>query len=219
MMKLFRWFYKKHQIPQRNLEEIKRLTKILFIDDVKFEVVDRIFTNGWKQCTRVKDIEDLDHPDIVRTHIFFVDIQGVGKKLNFPDDGLGLARALKQKYPSKAVILYSSEGQRDIFDSTLSIVDARIRKNADTYEFLKLVEKFALEAFSLKECVLRIQKIIREETGEYVDVTFIKMNLLKVHDKGEIDKDKIEKAFKVTSQAASIIGIILKTIMSQTNSK
>jgi hypothetical protein len=214
-MKLLSWFYIKPHIPQRNLQEIKRLTKILFIDDVKFEVVDRITTNGWAQCTRVKDIEDLDHPDIDRTHIFFVDIQGVGKKLNFPDEGLGLARALKQKYPSKAVILYSSEGQRDIFDSTLSIVDARIRKNADTYEFLKLAEKFALEAFSLNECLIRIQKIIKEETGEYLDVNLIKTNLLKVQGKGEIDKDKIIKAFKVTGQAASIIGTILKTIITQ----
>jgi hypothetical protein len=217
-MKIFNWIYKKPHIPQRSLQEIKRLTKILFIDDVKFEVVDRIKTNGWTQCTREKDIEDLDHPDIDRTHIFFVDIQGVGKKLNFPDEGLGLARALKQKYPSKAVILYSSEGQRDIFDATLSIVDARIRKNADTYEFLKLAENFALEAFSLNECLIRIQKIIKEETGEYLDVNLIKTNLLKVQGKGEIDKDKIVKAFKVTGQAASIIGTILKTIISQTPS-
>lgn len=217
-MKLLNWFYKKPHIPQRNLEDIKRLTKILFIDDVKFEVVDRILANGWKQCTRVKDIEDLDHPDIDRTHIFFVDIQGVGKKLNFPDEGLGLARALKQKYPSKAVVLYSSEGQRDIFDSTLSIVDARIRKNADTYEFLKLAEKFALEAFSINECVLRIQKIIRDETGEYVDESFIKSNLFKVQGKGEVDKDKIIKAFKVSSQVASVISTIFKTIMTQTHS-
>jgi hypothetical protein len=217
-MKFLSWFNKKPRIPQRNLEEIKRLTKILFIDDVKFEVVDRIQANGWKQCTRVKDVEDLDHPDIDRTHVFFVDIQGVGKKLNFLDEGLGLARALKQKYPSKAVVLYSSEGKRDIFDATLSIVDARIRKNADTYEFLKLAEKYALEAFSINECVIRIQRIIKDETGEFIDVKFIKSNLLKVQGKGEIDNDKIIKAFKVSVQVASIINTIYKTIMTQTPS-
>lgn len=206
-------FKKKKPIPQRNLDDIKRLTKILFIDDVKFEVVDRIVNNGWKQCTRVKDVEELDHPEIEQTHVFFVDIQGVGKKLNFPDEGLGLARALKERYPSKAVILYSSEGQRDIFDATLSIVDARIRKNADTYEFLKLVEKFAKQSFSLDDCILRIQQIIRASTGEYIDISAIKGNLLKVQAKGEVDMEKVVKVFKVTAEIGGIIGSIIKTFL------
>jgi len=212
-MNILNWFYKKPNIPQRSLDDIKRVTKILFIDDIKFEVVEKISTNGWRQCSRVKDIEDLDHADVEKTHIFFVDIQGVGKKLNFPDEGLGLARALKEKHPSKAVILYSSEGKRDIFDNTLSIVDARIRKNADTYEFLKLAEKFANQAFSLDECIQRIQKLVKDETGEFLELSLIKTNLLKVQNKGEIDSEKVLKAFKVTAQSGSIIGTIIKTFL------
>jgi len=213
-MSLLNYFTKTPKLPTRSLEDIKQVTKILFIDDVKFEVVDKITSNGWRQCSRIKDISDLDHSDIETTHIFFVDIQGVGKKLNFPDEGLGLARALKEKYPSKAVILYSSEGQRDIFDETLSIVDARIRKNADTYEFIKLVERFGKQAFSLNECIDRIQKLVKKETGDSIETSVIKNNLLKVQNKGQIDTDKVLKVFKVTAQSGSIIGTIIRTFIS-----
>jgi hypothetical protein len=213
-MGIFNWFKKKKNLPQRNIEDIKRITKILFIDDIKFEAIDKIISNGWVQCSRVKDIEQLDHPEIENTHIFFVDIQGVGKKLGFSDEGLGLARALKERYPTKSVILYSSEGQRDIFDATLSIVDARIRKNADTYEFLKLVEKFAKQAFSLEECLIRIQKYLKEETGQNFDTPTIQSNLLKVRTKDEVDIDKVVKAFGVTTKVGKIIASAISTFYS-----
>jgi DNA-binding NarL/FixJ family response regulator len=213
-MGIFTWFQKKKNLPQRNIEDIKRITKILFIDDVKFEAIEKIISNGWVQCSRVKDIEQIDHPEIENTHIFFVDIQGVGKKLGFSDEGLGLARALKERYPTKSVILYSSEGQRDIFDSTLSIVDARIRKNADTYEFLKLVEKFAKQAFSLEECLTRIQKYLKQETGQSIEVSTIQINLLKVRTKDGVDIDKVVKAFGVTVKVGKIIASTITTFYS-----
>jgi len=63
-----------------------------------------LVNHGWTQTKRVKDIENINHPDIQSSDIFFVDIQGVGRKLGFSDEGLGLARALKDTYPSKIVM-------------------------------------------------------------------------------------------------------------------
>jgi len=56
------------------MEQIRPKTKILFVDDEKFAVVDNLINHGWTQTKRVKDIENINHPDIQSSDIFFVDI-------------------------------------------------------------------------------------------------------------------------------------------------
>lgn len=203
--------FKKKHLPERSLDEIKQLVKILFIDDVKFDVVDTMKDCGWLQIKRIKDIDNLDHPDIQDTHIFFVDIQGVGKKLSFSDEGLGLAKAIKEKYPSKSIILYSAQTTGDRFHKTLSIVDATIRKNADTYEFLKLAEKYSKQAFCLTECLLRIQKTIKKETGTQIEIDKIEKDFLKLHRRNNINSSKLASIYNLSTSAADLLSVILNT--------
>lgn len=74
--------------------------------------------------------------------IFFVDIQGVGLKLGFRDEGLGLALALKEKYPDKKLVIYSAEPRGERFHKALKKADETLEKNADPYQFQQLVENF-----------------------------------------------------------------------------
>jgi hypothetical protein len=123
----------------------KSMVKILFIDDLKFKVVDILRDAGWVHTKRVRDVPSLDDPDVVATDIFFVDIQGVGKLLGFKDEGLGLAEALKTKYPEKKVIIYSGQRDGDRFHKALKTADDTLAKNADPYEFQQLVEQYGLQ--------------------------------------------------------------------------
>ena len=67
---------------------------ILFIDDdIKFKVINILQTAGWQHTRIVKDVASLTDEAVKRAHILFVDINGVGKKLGFRDEGLGLAIA------------------------------------------------------------------------------------------------------------------------------
>lgn len=85
-------------IPSRTIDDLKVLTKVLFIDDKAFKVVDNIKEkDGWRNVSRIVDAESLSQIEIVESHIIFVDIQGVGKKMNFKDGGLGLIVALKKR--------------------------------------------------------------------------------------------------------------------------
>src|SRR5579862_5567490 len=119
-----------------SMNDAKAKTRILFIDDqTGFAVVKILKQAGWVNTRAVRDITSLDASDVVDTHIFFVDIQGVGKALNFRDEGLGLATALKQKYPDKKVVIYSAEDSGDRFHAAFRIADDQLRKNAETYEF------------------------------------------------------------------------------------
>jgi hypothetical protein len=121
----------------------KGRTRILFIDDdTTFPVVKILKQAGWANTKITKDIRSLDDQDVLAADIFFVDIQGVGKALKFSDQGLGLARALKQKYPQKWLVIYSAEPKTDTFHQAFRIADDRIAKTADPYEFQTIVERF-----------------------------------------------------------------------------
>lgn len=125
-----------------NLEEAKNNTKILFIDDdTKFKVINILKKSGWINTKIIKDISNLDSHDVKETDIFFVDIQGVGLKLNFQDEGLGLADALKTRYPKKKVVIYSAENRGKIFHDALKKADDSLQKNAEPFQFQTTIEE------------------------------------------------------------------------------
>ena len=124
---------------------LKDHIRILFIDDdTKFKIIKILNKTGWKTKI-VKDIDNLDADVILNNHIFFVDINGVGVKLDFKDEGLGLASAIKQKYPDKKVIIYSSDQEGNRFHKGLRSVDDFLPKNAEPFEFQQIIENFSSE--------------------------------------------------------------------------
>jgi hypothetical protein len=129
-----------------SLEDTMDKTHILFIDDdVRFKVVSILQTAGWKHTAIVKDIVSLGEDSVKRSSILFVDINGVGKKLGFKDEGLGLAFALKTRYPEKKVIIYSADTKAERFHDAWKQADTYLAKNADPYEFQQIVEEYATE--------------------------------------------------------------------------
>ena len=88
----------------------------------------------------MKDIANLDDSKVKNADVIFVDIIGVGKKLFPTDQGLGLAVALKNKYPKKFVAVYSSEPGGNRADKNLQKIDAFIEKTAQPYEFIRYLE-------------------------------------------------------------------------------
>lgn len=129
-----------------SIAERKLHTHVLFIDDdTKFQVVKILVNSGWKNTSLVKDAVTLDDTAIFNAHILFVDVQGVGKKMGFESEGLGLAQALIEKYPSKKVVIYSIQTQGDRFHAALRKAASFLPKNADPYEFTKLVEDLSSE--------------------------------------------------------------------------
>lgn len=124
-------------------ENQKQLIRILFIDDdLKFKVVNILKKAGWIHTKTVKDIDSTDCDDAQEADIFFVDIQGVGIAMGFRDEGLGLALALKKKYPNKKVVIYSAEQAGTRFHPAFNAVDYQLSKDADPYEFQNLVEEY-----------------------------------------------------------------------------
>ena len=125
-------------------EKSKKTASLLFIDDqhLDYKMVSVLKKAGWINTKSIKDVTDLDDSKVLSADFIFVDINGVGKSL-FKDEGLGLASALKVKYPTKKIILYSAETDGDRFHKALRVVDDCLPKNAEPYQFINLIESLS----------------------------------------------------------------------------
>jgi DNA-binding NarL/FixJ family response regulator len=208
---LANFFSPKAKFPDRSLDEIKNICKIVFIDDHKFSVTDILRKAGWINTKRLRDVSSLDESDIKEAHILFVDIQGVGKLLKFKDEGLGLITAIRNKYPHKNIVVYSAESAGDRFHEGLSKADSRLSKNADPYEFQVLVEKYAKESFSLDESLRRLQDVLQIELGYPVDKDSIIKNLNKLHKNNSCNVGDVSRIFNL--QNAGAVATIIQLLL------
>lgn len=212
---------KKKAIPIPSLPDLKQKTKILFVDDQKFNVVDSLKTkDGWKNIQRVSDVESMSQTEVTEAHIIFVDVQGVGKKLGFADEGLGLIVALKETYPEKKVVMYSAEsqGQVNAFHKAADLVDGRLKKRPSRYEFDSTIERLAREAFCLNNCVSYLQKILLRDFNVDLTDAEIKKVVEDLYNKGTYNEaNTIAAAFNLSNAGsiASIIQLLLMPLTSQ----
>ncbi len=141
--------------PQKNLtrEEIIEIMRskvgILFIDDdKKFDVVKMLKNSNWRNTKTIVDAKTLDMTQIKDADIIFIDINGVGKILNLPDEGLDLALMIKQKYENKTVVIYSANSKSNSFHKAWETCDYRLEKNALPIQFTNLVEQSSVNIFN-----------------------------------------------------------------------
>lgn len=121
----------------------KNDTKILFVDDdATFKIIDILKDARWKNTSIVDDIKDIDSLEVRNTDIFFIDIKGVALWLSEKQQGLALAEAIKDKYPNKKVVIYSSDSKGDRANPALQKVDWFLPKYAEPMYFFNLLEKF-----------------------------------------------------------------------------
>ena len=145
---MFNLFKTKKKFPIRTIEQLKDSVEILFIDNEAFNLTEDLKEKeGWKRIKHVTDIKSMSQPELLDAHILCIDIQGVGKELGFPDEGLGLITAIHKQYPEKKIIMYSAEaqGQVDAFHPAEGVVDARLKKSANRYQFEMQLEELALK--------------------------------------------------------------------------
>lgn len=127
---------------QNSIEELKKTKSILFIDDDKtFKIVDILKKMGWANTKLIKDINSLSDINVQAADVLFIDIQGVGKLLQEKDEGLGLALAIKRRYPAKKVVIYSAQEDGARFHEALSEADYSLPKTAEPIRFEETIIK------------------------------------------------------------------------------
>ena len=208
------WNRKKRIFPTRTIEQLKNSVNILFVDNEVFNLTTELKDKeGWRRLSVVPDISSLSQKELIDAHILCIDIQGVGKELGFNDEGLGLIVAIHEKYPEKKIIMYSAEaqGQIDAFHPAEGIVDERLRKSANRYQFETTIERLAQEAFCLDSCALTIKRVLSRELNVELSQEDIKTAIEKLYSTGKHDDNSICKAFNLSNvgSVASIISLLL----------
>ncbi len=208
------WNRKKRIFPNRTIEQLKNTVNILFVDNEVFNLTTELKEKeGWRRLSVVPDISSLSQKELIDAHILCIDIQGVGKELGFNDEGLGLIVAIHEKYPEKKIIMYSAEaqGQIDAFHPAEGIVDERLRKSANRYQFETTIERLAQEAFCLDSCALTIKRVFSRELNVELSQEEIKTAIEKLYSTGKFDNNSICKAFNLNNvgSVASIISLLM----------
>lgn len=199
-------------LPERTNDELKHLCRILFIDDQKFDVPEILRTAGWQHARSIQDVDSIEDTLLADAHIVFVDISGVGRALRFSDEGLGLISAIRKKYLSKKLVVYSAQRRGDRFHEGLSAADARLPKNADPFEFQELVEDYAKQTFCLAECVSRLQVILKKEFNLSLSEEEIHRRLRHIGGSKTITDALVEQTFNIQNAGAiaSIVSVFIK---------
>lgn len=116
--------------------EMKKNTKVLFVDDDQdFKIVGVLRKMGWKDTKLIVDVASLEQKALADAHVVFVDIQGVGRLMEYTDEGLGLVLAIKRRYPDKKVVIYSAVEVGERFHPALQEADYSLPKTAEPIRF------------------------------------------------------------------------------------
>lgn len=210
-MQLLKIFKKKKKLPTHTLEELKNRVRILFIDDKACPKATQLHEqDGWRHVQKIKDVSSISQTELQDAHIIFVDVQGVGKTMDFKDEGLGLIVAIKETYPDKKIVMYSAEsqGQINAFHKAASLVDGRLRKGADLYEFSAITERLSKEAFCYENCIRHIQKVLRSDFNIEKTEEDIKKILERIYEDDLFnDTSRIAECFNL-SNVGSIASIV-----------
>lgn len=122
-----------------------KVVNVLIIDDqyTDYAIV-KILSDRkkypWINFSAIPDLKTIDEPQLRLADVVFVDIQGVGKYLTPKHEGLGIAEMILDKYPTKKVILYSSETKHNFTHPVLSRVYGRLEKEAEPRSFIAYIE-------------------------------------------------------------------------------
>ncbi len=126
------------------VENIKKRTRILFIDDEDFEYGEVLTAAGWN-FSQIKEVYDLDAENIKCADIIFLDHLGVGNVLTPQENGLGLLDAIKKKYPKKIVIFCSAHTGFGL-DKKLQLADDWVPKSSDAIVYIQKIEEWSKKA-------------------------------------------------------------------------
>lgn len=136
-------FTKKHQTL--SIEEIKKRTQVLFVDDEDFSAkLSSIRGAGWN-VNQINDVTNFNCEEVKNADIIFMDYVGVGKVLTPSEQGIGLLREIKKRYPGKFIIFLSGYAGLIPGHEVHSIADAWIDKHADSYVYIDQIEAAAVK--------------------------------------------------------------------------
>ncbi len=117
--------------------ELRKLTKILVIDDKPFTPLENLTSQDYR-INWLPDVHGLD--ECQEYNIILVDLKGTGKRFDAREQGLHLIRELKRRYPDKSIIAYSAGASADIVEQAKLEADEFLSKDARIEEWVQVLD-------------------------------------------------------------------------------
>lgn len=150
--------FKKSKWPELPLDEIRKRSRLLVIDDLEFYYLDLFKKDGY-QIEKWDDIEDLTKLESGYFDIILLDLQGVGRKQS-QDQGFGILKHCRKVCPTQIIIAYSNADWPVKYQDFFIMADAVLPKQKDYVDFKRTVDDLLQARFSLGFYVDRISKLL-----------------------------------------------------------
>lgn len=144
------WVKNRFQKKEYSIEEIKKSAKILFIDDEDSSSKLSVIRNAGWNVNQINEVTNFDSEDIKSADIIFMDYVGVGKILTPKEEGIGLLKSIKKRYPNKFIIFYSGYAGYIPGNEVHSIADAWINKHDDSFVYIDQIEAAAKKIYGTR---------------------------------------------------------------------
>ncbi len=196
------------------LEDIKRIAKILIIDDdeqafpYKLLQKEGYNVHYWDRVDNLKELENGIYDLII------LDIYGVASKDMSINDGLGILEHIKKNNPSQLVIAYS--GQKfDLSHSAFwQIADDYLGKPSSLITCKEKIDLLLTQKFKPSYYWKIIVDILKKEGISEIRISKFEEIVVDYSKKQKkIDLDTISKSLSIAHHSAAIIWVIVQIII------
>lgn len=124
----------------KNIEmKDKKSISIVFVDDEGYDI-EPIVSLGYTDCHKMLEYKELR--DFEKYDIIFCDINGIAVNLDPENQGAELAKQIKETYPEKMVVIFTSKSQKLNIIKYRDYVDEMIEKNSHPSDIVELINEY-----------------------------------------------------------------------------
>ena len=124
--------------PDGDISKIRRNVQILFIDDDKLEIIDKLNCFEYN-ITYKKDLDSIN--DVCVYDIVLCDVRGIGQAFSSEYEGAFLIREIKAHYPNKIIIAYTGSTYDASYNVYLKNADRILTKGKKTEDWVETLDE------------------------------------------------------------------------------
>lgn len=167
----------------QSYNELKFKVKILIIDDQKFSFLDEMRNVGFN----IQSITDLDDINLATAYdIIISDVRGVGIKLKYDYEGVGLIKALKKHFPYKEYGVYTGNNIDLEMTEFLEHVEM-ISKSFGKDDWEELLTKLVKKVINPKEIWRKMRSYMFESNVPLYDILLLEHKYVNMVNNGQTD--------------------------------
>ena len=201
------------KIPVSNLDEMKRRTRIVVIDDEDGFPLS-IFQSEGYAIERWESVLDYGKLESGFFDIIILDIKGVASNIS-EDDGLGVLESLKKKNPAQIIIAYSQHSYDLNKTKFWELADETIAKPSDFLKMKSIIDSLINEQYKPIRYINTLHDILKNNKFSDKQIRLLDNALVKKakNKNDQFDVKDIINSDNSPNELLNQIEIISKTIL------